>query len=316
MSEDVDDIDEAAARWHAMQYDDAMDWDGFTRWLEADPRHRPAYDAIALLDARIDAALPVLRHALGTEPPIRTLRPRRAIGWALAGTAAAAVAAIGIAFMPGNPIPAPTIYRTAQGQVRDVQLADGSSTTLSPGSMLKVSGASRDPLVLNGSARFDIRHDPARPIEIRVGDYSIRDVGTRFEVSASGGMLRVAVTEGRVAVRSLNAGGEVEVPAGQVLTATDSRSAPALTAIRPATPGGWRTGRLTYDDVPLGLIAADIARYSGKSIVVDPRIAKQRFSGILATGSADAMIDALCELANLRKRSEGDAIRLDGGAGR
>ena len=41
------DIDEAAARWHLAQADDDMDWSAFTEWLEADPRHRDAYDAMA-----------------------------------------------------------------------------------------------------------------------------------------------------------------------------------------------------------------------------------------------------------------------------
>ncbi|QDZ07905.1 hypothetical protein FPZ24_10750 [Sphingomonas panacisoli] len=316
MNEEPDDIDEAAARWHAAQHDDAMDWDGFTRWLEEDPRHRTAYDAIALLDARIDAALPILRRPQSVE--IQSARPRwrRSARWATAGSAVAAAAVAGLFFLSNGSTPPLTVYRTAQGQGRDVQLADGSSAAMAPGSVLRIPAKTGDPIAMEGNATFDIRHDPTRSVEIRAGGYAIRDIGTRFDVSTSGGMLRVAVTQGRVAVRSLTAGGEVEVSAGNVLTAVDPQSAPTLAPLGARPSSGWRNGRMTYDDVPLGLVVADIARFTGSPVTIDPAIAKRRFSGVLATGSGDAMTNALAELANLRKRTERDAIRLDGGAGR
>ena len=38
MSSAKDIIAQEAAAWHAASFDDDMDWDGFTAWLEADPR--------------------------------------------------------------------------------------------------------------------------------------------------------------------------------------------------------------------------------------------------------------------------------------
>lgn len=315
MSEDAEDIDEVAARWQLAQDDDAMDWGGFTRWLEADPRHREAFDAIALLDARINHALPTLRRVSPADVGSPALpRRRRSHRWAIASSALAAAAAVGIIFVPGTPAPSPTVYRTAQGQVRDVRLADGVSVALAPGSVLSASGRGA-PVTFDGSATFDVRHDPARPLVIRAGGYEIRDIGTRFDVVISGGMLRVAVTEGSVSVRSLSATGEVQVSAGKVLTVLDPQSAPAITSIGTATAGGWRTGRLIYDDVPLGLVVADIARSTGQRVLIDPASAKRRFSGVLATGSRDEMVGSLSELTGLRKRTERDAIRLGDGAG-
>jgi transmembrane sensor len=42
-------IDEALAWHHALESEDA-DWDGYTVWLEADPRHRLAFDQISIVD--------------------------------------------------------------------------------------------------------------------------------------------------------------------------------------------------------------------------------------------------------------------------
>lgn len=316
MNEDQNDIDEAAARWHVAQNDDAMDWAAFTLWLEADPRHRAALDAIALLDDQIDALLPTLRRIASSddiaEKPLDRRNPLR---WALPG-GALAVAALGFVLLPATPKSPPASYAAAAGQVRDVVLADGSTATIAPGSVLST-GATRDaPMMLTGNAIFAVRHDPEHSLTIRAGGYEIRDVGTRFDVSVSGGMLRVAVSEGRVAVRSLSADGEVEVKAGQVLTSLDPTLPPALARVRVGPPSGWRAGRLVYDDVPLGLVVADIERSTGKPVTIDPSIARRRFSGILATGSGDEMAAALSELAGLSKRTEKDAIRLGDSAGR
>jgi transmembrane sensor len=314
MSEDPVDVDEAAARWHLAQNDAAMEWDGFSRWLQADPRNRAAFDAIALLDARIDDALPMLREIIPREADSPVLPQRRQPWrWALAGSGLAAAAALGIALLPGAPVASPTVYHTAQGQVRDIRLADGFSATLAPGSVL--SATTRDaPLALDGSATFNVRHDPVHPLVIRTGGYEIRDIGTRFEVAASEGILRVAVSEGSVVVRSLSAGGEVQVAAGEILTALDPRSVPTLSRMAATPSGGWRSGRIVYDDVPLGLVVADIARSTGKPVAIDPLSAKRRFSGVLATGSREEMVGALGELTGLRKRVERDAIRLGDGA--
>lgn len=317
MSEDIGDIDLAAAQWHVAQDSDTMDWTGFTSWLEADPRHRSAFDAIVLLDERIDEALPVLRQiAPPSDAEGERVHRARPLRWMAAGGAFAAAAALGIVLLPNTPTPIPASYRTSAGQVRDVQLADGSTATIAPGSVLEA-GATRDaPMTLSGSASFAVRHDAARPLTIRAGGYEIRDIGTRFELTVSGTMLRASVSEGRIAVRSLSGTGEVEVAAGQVLTSLDPTASPTLAPLRAGPPSGWRAGRLVYDDVPLGLVVADIARSTGKRIVIEPTVAHRRFSGVLAAGSADEMTNALTELASLSKKAEDDAIRLSDGTRR
>ena len=309
-------IDEIAARWHLAQAHDDMDWGAFTEWLEADPRHREAYDAIALLDARIDAARPLLSQMLPSEaaPLPRRPLPRVAI-WGAVAAVLIAVIAIGILRLPTGGAPEIIAYHTPAGQPRDVQLPGGSVATLAPGSVLRVANSRDVPMTLEGNAFFDVRHDPARILVVRVGGYEIRDVGTRFDVSTSGGMVRVAVAEGRVAVRSPGAAGEVEVDAGKALTLTGT-GAGEMRPARTQSIGAWRKGPLVYDDVPLAMVAADIARFSGRPVTIDPALAARRFSGVIARGDRDAMTSALGEVTGLKARTDGDAIRLGDSAGR
>lgn len=312
------DTDEMAARWHLAQADDDMDWTAFTEWLEADPRHREAYDAIALLDARIDAARPVLSRLLTAEPELRARRAPRTRAWTAIAAVFVAAIAIGIGLMVARPgrMPETAAYRAPIGQPRDLRLADGSVATLAPGSVLRVS-ASRDvAMALDGKAFFDVRHDPAHPLVVRAGGYEIRDVGTRFEISTSDNMVRVAVAEGRVMVRSPKAVGEVEVTAGKALTLAGNTGAAEIRPARSESIGAWQRGALIYDDVPLALVVADIARSTGHPVTVDQVAARRGFSGVIAPGSREAMVGALSKMTGLKTRTDGDAILIGGNAGR
>lgn len=314
-----EDIHETAARWFSEQSGPEMDWDGFTRWLEADARHGAAFDEIALLDDRLDLAKPMLARACPSADD-DDVRPRPAYRqrWFLTAAAAAAVLGVGVI---GTQLPLrPDTSRSAQvvqtkaGEVREVMLADGSKAVLGAGSVLHIAG--RDtPIALEGSAVFEIRHDEAHPLIVQAGGYEIRDVGTRFEVSTAPGMFRVAVAEGLVAVRSPDAVGEVTVGAGQSLTALGNSGALALGVFQPKRIGSWRGGQLAYDDVPLGLVVAEVSRYTGQRLELEPRLAGRRFSGVIAIGSSAAMVSTLEQLTGLHAHPRGNTTRLGDGAG-
>jgi transmembrane sensor len=171
-------------------------------------------------------------------------------------------------------------------------------------------------MTLEGRATFDVRHDPDHPLVIEAGAYEIRDIGTRFDLSEDGDMVRVAVFEGRVSVRSPKVAAAIEVPAGQVFTTVAPEAAATLAPLRASPAGDAVPGRLVYDDVPLGLVAADISRTTGQLVQIDPIPARRRFSGVLATTNRGTMVSTLSELAGLRMRTENDAIRLSDRTGR
>jgi len=304
----TDAITEAAARWHAAQADDAMDWNGFTDWLEQSPAHQAAYDAVALLDDRIDRAIPAMRDLLPEDEPVAPRRHLRLVGWSAA--AAVLIGAIGLGTWHGAQPGAADIalYRAPAGQTRAVALADGSRATLAPGATLRVSNGAQ--VALEGKGYFDIRHDPAHPFTVTAGAYQIRDIGTRFEVVSDAGMLRVAVAEGTVGVTSRTANGEIRVSAGRTLTAFAADQLAEVRTTPPAPVAAWRGGRFSYDNEPLGLVAADISRYAGAPVLIDGVLARRRFSGIIAPGSRAVMVRNLEQLTGLDATTEGDAIRL------
>jgi transmembrane sensor len=305
-----DRITEEAIGWHEALAGEQPDWDGFTAWLEADPRHRTAFDEVALIDdlvARHRPTLAALPDSAAPQPEVPARRGR--LGWArLGAVAAAALLAPMLLLLRPEATAPPQVYATGAAESRQVVLADGSSVALLPASRLSIGERGRD-LVLAGAASFDVPHRPQRLLTVRVGGIDLVDIGTRFDVSTAPGMVRVAVAEGRLTAR-LPDGRGAPVAAGRQLLVDTDRGTAELSAFRPDDLGSWRRGRLVYDNMPLALVAADVGRHAGVEIRINPDVSRRRFSGILTTGNGLGLVRTLAQLMDLEVRPEGGLVRL------
>lgn len=306
------DIDEgvidAALGWHAALAHDDADWNGYMDWLEADPCHRVAFDSIALTDRAVSdhrAELATLMAAQTAPFPAQRRFGRLATFGGI-GVAAA------LALMLALPMPwtqqVDQQLGTGVGQSRTIALADGIAVTLAPSSAIVVHGKDAQSIDLSkGEAFFDVRHDPSRTLTVAAGKYRISDIGTRFSVSA-GEVFRVGVSDGVVSVSSTAAADAVQVKAGQQLIG--AAGALSMSRVAKDDVGSWQKGRLTYSDAPIALVAADISRYVGKTIKVDPALEASHFSGTLAIGDGSKLLSDLSQLMDVAIRPEGNSILI------
>jgi transmembrane sensor len=297
--DDWDAIRRAAAEWHAASEQEHMDWDRFTAWLKADPRHQTAYDEIALLDSALDDH----RDFLGTARDVGEVEevvpaPHRRRGWRMWIGAAIAASLVAVLALPRFLQQPETHYQT-QAAARRIALADGSIIVLAPRSSLTVSGDDQDRIALSGGAWFDIRHDPARPLAIEAGDVEIRDIGTRFDVQAEQRRIRVGVAEGSVEVSAPALDQPVRLAGGRSLR-FDGAGGTALVGDLPSESMGlWRSGRLSYRNTPLSLVATDVSRYAGIEVEVAPSLRDREFSGTFVIGNGEAALRDLSQLMGL-----------------
>lgn len=309
---------DAAAAWHARIDASDMDWASFGDWLAADPSHRAAYNAIALLDAEIGAAAPGIAALLPANDDDATdaapvSRPSR-WRWAAAGTGSALAA--GLAFLLVGPTVTDTAqtYSTGTGDTRAVTLADGSAMQLDRGSRVLVTGGQTPAIELaDGAASFSVRHDPSRTLVVRAGAYDIRDIGTRFAITNARGKVSIAVAEGSVSVAPHDPDGSAPTTlvAGQRLDIDPSAGIAERRSVAPASVADWSDGRLSYDGAPLPLVVADISRYASAPLVVDPSAASLRFSGVLTIGDGSRLLDQLRAVLPLRLRRADGVVHLE-----
>ena len=274
-----------AISWHIRLCEDrAADWNAFTDWLERDPRHSSAYDAIALADAQLAPVFtewsrsPVAQTNDNRPIPKMTEASRR---WVLSGLVAAAAAAVFLVVLP-MVTPQADYYdvTTAPGEQRVVTLAGRDRIALNGETRIRLDRNNlRFASLAQGEAAFTIVHDPKLPFVLLLGDNRVEDVGTAFNVIRDSSGHRVEVSEGSVLYNPK--GERIALSAGQTLTSKTKERRIVLTR-KPATEiGGWQRGRLSYRSEALAVVAADLARNLGTTISVEPAIAGRSFTGTI-----------------------------------
>ena len=270
-----DTIREQALAWAVRTGDPAFDdWDGFTDWLEADPAHAAAYDAIAAAvedGAEAEGARPLADNDF--EDPQERGFSRRWFGGAMVAGLAALVA-FGMWQAEGGP----TTYSTAPGETRLIALDDGGSIELAGGSQL-VLGEEGDHFARleDGQALFTLHHDSDEPFTVAIGEDRLVDIGTVFDVRSGDGQLSVAVSQGAVLFNP--AGQNVRINPGQVLTSAAGSTDYSVSSVPPEMIGEWRDGRLTFQQASLSRVATDLSRATGIDYTAAPGNETQSVSG-------------------------------------
>ncbi|MBP7337006.1 FecR domain-containing protein [Niveispirillum sp.] len=310
---------EQAADWHARLQGDADQavWLAFTEWLEADPRHRDAYDMVERTWRQIDRmpapAVPgaVIDLASRRKPAAApaNLSRRWFLGGAAAAAAALAVTLTGRYAMA----PAPEIFETPKGQRRTVQLADGSSVTLNSGTRLTVALADdRRAVVLErGEALFDVAKDPARPFTVAAGERLVTVVGTAFNVRHLDQAVTVTVTRGLVDVGGKDGGGKVRLTPGQQISARQGQPPGPVTSVDAQAATAWIDGRLSFDNAPLPQVLAELSHHYPAPMRAEGAAASLHFSGVLRLDGDQAhVLAALQALLPIAVARQGDSFVL------
>ncbi len=293
--------------------DDSDDGDDhiFIPWLESDPANGKAWASACQLWEQITPDAPELR-SLRAEPAAPAVARSRA-PWQYAIAASLAVALVGGATFltrgPDGPAATqlagvdvvPVMLATGHGERRSFALADASNVTLNTDTALRVefrAGGERRVELLHGQAVFAVAHDRARPFIVAVADRSVTALGTRFEVRADPGLMRVVLVEGSVAVRT--GGPPIFLLPGQQLVARGDR-APVVSAADVGAVGDWQRGIVSFHDMPLSVAATEFNRYAVTPLVVrDPKIAGYRVSGSFHTDDAARFARTVAEIYPVR----------------
>lgn len=294
-----------AIHWHLRQAEMTVaDWDEFTLWLEADSAHADAFDRVSAIDGLIAADQFASRAASPRAANDDHPAPRR-WGWiAGGGVAAAALLAVLTTNLVGTTPSGSYVVETGAGQRRTVALADGTRIEMSGGSRLRFDrGNTRMASLEAGEVTLHVRHDASAPFTLNAGDLAVRDLGTVFNVARSGERTDVAVAEGSVMLAPSDA--RVVLGAGDAASVADGHIARGK--VSPEMVGSWRTGRLSFDSVPLRRVAERLRRLYGFRLSLAADLSERPFTGMIAmTGIADRDVPHLADLIGATWRRDGE----------
>lgn len=272
-------MDAEAARWAAridaspQEHSRSLDL-----WLAEDPRR-----AGALLRAQ------AILHALGStqeadqgadiDTEASIARPTRSLlKWLPVGGMAVAASLAVVVLYPRISQPS-TIYQTDSGETRQIALADGSAVAIDARSQLEVdySGTRRTINLREGRAIFRVTKQDDRPFQVVVGDITITDIGTEFQVNddPKRGRVEVLVIEGEVRIDSPS--GRFNLTAGRTVELDRTTVGPVKASGMPlstneiARTTAWREGRLELDGDTLAEAVDQLNRGNQVQIVLKDR---------------------------------------------
>lgn len=280
------------------------DWLSFQDWIEADERHRDAYDAVEALWVAVED-IPACSLPANENFSVR----RRPVWLAPAiGVAAALVLTLGAgSLFVGRDI---QTYSTG-AEPRTVQLADGSTVYLNRHSEMSVRLRSgrREVTLADGEAAFDVTHDADRPFVISASGRSVNVLGTAFNVLNHDGRFSVSVERGVVSVTPSKERGVVRLQAGQRIDQKGDGAA-VLSRVDPAGASAWRSGLLVYRGALLTEVGDDLSRYLNKPVKVGASARGLRFSGVLRVGDEAVLLEQLQELVPVDVDRSSDGVEL------
>ncbi|MGE0440352.1 MAG: FecR family protein [Gemmatimonadales bacterium] len=261
------------------------------RWLAEDPANRRELDRLAAAwadrppvgDWNVDQAWAAVAARLDRPAPVEVIPIRRGLplGWIAA--AAVVVVTAGAIWTAGRN--QSTEYHTAIGEQRQITLADGSTVVMAPASRLVVAGSYGRPVrdvELTGRAWFVVTHDEAKPFRVTTTAAMVEDLGTEFEVDATGPAMKVAVASGAVAVHRTGAE-TVRLAAGDLATVANGGEAHVSHEMPIDRMTSWRAGTLDFIDRPLDEVAAELERWYDIQVVIEPGIGTKPFNGPIPT---------------------------------
>lgn len=305
---------EAARSWFVRRevgLDPAEDA-AFAAWLAADPQHRAAYAEVEALWSAL--ATPTRQLAAERRPAARTAWPvRRPLRWAARGLAAAVAALlIWIVAPPLGSVMQNLMASaaSARGEVRSVQLPDGSRADLGPDTAISwhFDATTRAVTLLRGEAFFDV-HPADAPFVVTADAVSARVLGTRFDVERWAGEVSVVVEAGRVAVAGTE-GTSAVLGAGQAVRTRDGRVPEAMAADLDAALA-WRTGAIVFFREPLSRVVGRLERQAaGRIVIAREALRELRVSGAFPAGDRDGALRSVADALGVRVVSIGPFLTI------
>lgn len=264
----------------------------FAKWLASDEEHARAWRQLGMLDQRFSVASGPARAALLQSR--NSVRQRvRKLGRGLASIALVC----GLALFAGERY-VPIHYwladqRTATGEQRTIELADGTRINLNTHSAIDVRFDDKRRLIVlqEGEILVETGHNDARPFSVQTRDGNLRALGTRFIVRREDDATRLSVLQSAVAAQPQALHQEQVFKQGQQVLMRSDGLGPVLSV--PAASDAWTRGMLVVDNARLGDVVAELGRYRSGFLSVDSNVADLRITGSFPLHDTTLALNAL-----------------------
>lgn len=288
-----------AAQWvlriDIEQSTDPEDYMAFIEWIKLAPEHDQYYEDCKAA-WQTTGQLPHSEEDKQLAPPPVNRRSRPV--WLSA--CASIILAVGLMLwmLPSeSPQYAPYLVTSKVGELRTVQLADGSKLTLNTDTTVSVNFSDKQRLLEleRGEILVDVTKQADWPFVVSTEFGEVEALGTRFSLRAEAKLARVELLEGHLRV-SQAAKGRIlgDMYAGDGLKLSSSPMFEKYPLANITDQPDWVLGKLSFNDIPLSELVAEVNRYLPRKLhLVTPDLQQLRVSAVFEIDKVDSLLSAL-----------------------
>ncbi|MFT4031769.1 MAG: FecR domain-containing protein [Siphonobacter sp.] len=206
-------------------------------------------------------------------------------------------------------------FETSYGQVRQIQLSDGTLVTLNAHSTLQVPrfgfGKKSRQVFLTGEADFDVRHLPDnQPFQIKIErGFNVTVLGTKFTVYARSRKTQLVLKSGKVQIDYDKGSKHLLMKPGQ-LVRMNRQGQLSLQHIRSPKPyDAWKEYRYEFDRTSLKDISYLLQENYGLEVTIkDTRLANETTSGSYQARTADELLQLISQLFEINYNRQNNHV--------
>ncbi len=188
--------------------------------------------------------------------------------------------------------PATVVYNTLttpRGGQYQLILSDGTKVWLNSASSIiypvTFTGNTRE-IEITGEAYFEVAHNDKHPFRVKVGNETIEDIGTAFNINAykDEEVIKTTLLEGSVRVTLSTVAGSSDrqqeiIKPGEQAQVSSTGQIGIVSDIDVDQVVAWKNGLFAFTDADLPVVMRQLARWYDIDVVYEGNISKREFNG-------------------------------------
>jgi len=211
--------------------------------------------------------------------------------------------------------PATITITAGDGKPMDYVLPDGSSVTLAPGASVSFCESfDRKVKLIKGESFFSVKKAGGKQFTVITGDYNIKVVGTKFDVTTDNLKTRVVLAEGKVILDNFDNKNykNIVMKPGDKISYNRRSGLINHSVVNPAVYYLWKEKRIHFNEFSMKDISEIFRIYYHKTLIInDDQIAGRRLGGSAPTDDINLLIKGLSEVLHRNITQSNDTIIIE-----
>ena len=194
-------------------------------------------------------------------------------------------------------------YTSEKGSVSTIHLEDGSDIWLSSASKLILHKNSKGEMSakLDGEAYFDLVPDQSRKLTVDLGNFKIKDIGTKFNIRAYNAEADVYTTlvNGQIDLFDSSEKPLLSMRPGEYLQYNKESNRMAVSQRDPTIATAWKDGKFVFIDKTLGEICKELENWYNVEIIISNKsLANSRYTSVIKRTTTVSMVLKMLSLTD------------------